>query len=76
MPIGRRQGDAADRHPGVRPRRRWAPDGKKLCLRLRPRRHGGHLPAGARRPEHPELVKAHKFKVKQLTGGAGARVGA
>ena len=64
----RRQGQAAHRQPGLRPRRR-------LGAR-RARRSSSSPTATATRtstllepddPEHPELVKAHRFKVKQLT---------
>ena len=70
----RRQGHAADRHPGLRPRRR---------LVARTARRSSSSPTATAYedlyllepddPEHPELTKAHKFKVDAADQHAARR---
>ncbi len=73
-----REGGKAKRltdHPGFDHGIAWAPDGKRILF-LSDR--GGHEDIYALEPddpEHPDMVTAHKFKVKQLTDTPEAEVG-
>ena len=76
MPSRRRQGDAADRRPGLRPRHRLGARRHEDPLPLRPQRPRGPLPARSRRPRAPRSSpRRTRFKVKQLTNTPRGRVG-
>ena len=73
---GRRQGHAADRLARVRPRRQLRPDGKSILFLSDRTGHEDLYLLEPDDPEHPELTKAHKFKVKRLTSTPEAETGA
>jgi tricorn protease len=53
----------------------WAPDGKSILFLSDRNGHEDIYELTPDDPEHPELTKAHKFKVKQLTDTPDAEAG-
>jgi len=53
----------------------WAPDGKSIIFCSDRNGHEDLYLLTADDPEHPEFVKAHRFKVKQLTSNPEAETG-
>jgi tricorn protease len=53
----------------------WAPNGKKIIFASDRGGHEDLYSLVSDDPEHPELVKAHKFKITQLTHNPDAEVG-
>lgn len=53
----------------------WSPDSKKILFLSDRAGHEDVYLLEADDPEHPELVKAHRFKVKQLTNTPAAEIG-
>ncbi len=75
MPLGGGKATRLTDHPAYDHSIAWAPDGKKILFASD---RGGHEDLYLLEPddpEHPELTKAHKFKVKQLTNTPEAKIG-
>ena len=71
----RRQGHPPDRQPGLRPRHRLVARRRKIIFASDRNGHEDLYLLEADDPEQPEFVKAHKFKVKQLTNTPEAEFG-
>lgn len=73
-----REGGKARRlteHPGFDHGIAWAPDGKKILFLSDRTGHEEIYSLDPDDPDHPNLVDAHKFKVKQLTNTPEAEIG-
>ena len=63
-------------HPAYDHGLAWAPDGKRILFLSDRNGHEDLYAIEADDPEHPELTKAHRFKVTQLTKSSEGETGA
>ena len=76
MPIAGGKATRLTDHPAYDHSIAWSPDGKKIVFASDRNGHEDIYLLEPDDPEHPELTKAHKFKVKQLTNTPEAEIGA